>query len=94
MLKRYLVWTLAALTGVLFLLYVGDYVMLRLKVRNGSAFATMTIHRYYAVPQKSGKFEFLSADPQRQTCTNSLFPQMGHFPCWYVSRHTDQRIDM
>lgn len=94
MLKRYLVWILAALTGVLFLLYVGDYVVLRLKVRHGTAFTTMTVHRYYAVPQKSGKLEFLNADPEQQTCTNSLFPQMGHSPCWYVARHTDQRIDM
>jgi hypothetical protein len=94
MLKRYAIWTLSALAGALFFLYVGDSVALRLKVRSGTAFATMTIHRYYAVPQKSGKLEFLSADPEQQTCTNSLFPQMGHFPCWYVSRHTEQRIDM
>jgi hypothetical protein len=54
----------------------------------------MTIQRYYAVPQKGGKIEFLSADPQQQTCTHSLFPQMGDPPCWYLARHTDQRIDM
>ena len=94
MLKRHLLSGLAALTVALFLLYIGDYVVLRLKVRNGTAFATMTIHRYYAVPQKNGKLEFLSIDPQPETCTHSLFPQMAHSPCWYLARHTDQRIDM
>jgi hypothetical protein len=52
------------------------------------------VRRYYAVPQKSGKIEFLHADPQEQNCVHSLFPHMGDAPCWYMLRHTEQRIDM
>jgi NAD(P)-dependent dehydrogenase (short-subunit alcohol dehydrogenase family) len=52
------------------------------------------VRRYYAVPQKSGKIEFLHADPQQQNCVYSLFPHMGDAPCWYLLRHTEQRIDM
>lgn len=92
--KRYIAYTLAGLVGVLLILYVGDYIVLRLKMRNGSAFGAMTVHRYYAVPLKNGKIDFLGADSQQQTCTQSLFPHLGNPPCWYLARHTDQRIDM
>lgn len=94
MLKRYILRTLVGVAGVLLLLYAADFLVLRLKVRSGNAFGSITVRRFYAVPQKSGKIEFLSADPQSQTCTHSLFPQMGNPPCWYVARHTEQRIDM
>jgi hypothetical protein len=95
MLKGYIMITFAGLAGVFVLLYAGDYAVLRIKVRSsGNAFGSMIVRRYYAVPQKGGKIEFLSADPQQQPCTHSLFPQMGDPPCWYLARHTDQRIDM
>ena len=86
--------TLASLAGVLLALYVGDYIFLRLRIQRGNAFASVTVRRYYAVPQKSGKIEFLQAEPQDQTCVRSLFPHNGDAPCWYVRRHTEQRIDM
>ena len=92
--KRYIAYTLAGLAGFLLILYVGDYIVLRWRMRNGSAFGVMTVHRYYAVPLKNGKIDFLPADPQQQTCTQSFFPQMGDPPCWYLARHTEQRIDM
>jgi hypothetical protein len=93
--KRHIMIGFAGLAGVFVLLYAGDYVVLRVRIRSrGNAFGSMIVRRYYAVPQKGGKIEFLSADPQQQTCTYSLFPQMGDPPCWYLARHTDQRIEM
>jgi hypothetical protein len=92
--KRYIACTLAGLAGLLVILYIGDYVVLRLRMSNGSGLGEMTVHRYYAVQLKSGKIDFLPADPQQQTCTQSLFPHMGDPPCWYLAQHTDQRIDM
>jgi hypothetical protein len=95
MLKRYIALTLACLAGVLLVAYAGDYGLLQLRIRgNGNAFGTVTVHRYYAVPQKSGKLEFLSTDPQDQTCVHALFPHLGDPPCWYLVRHTEQRIDL
>ena len=92
--KRYIAYMLAGLAGLLLILYVSDYIVLRLRMRNGSAFRVMTVRRYYAVPLKNGKVDFLPADPWQQTCTRSLFPQMGDPPCWYLAQHTDRRIDM
>ena len=92
--KRSIALTFAGLASVLLALYVGDYVFLWLRIQRGNGFGSVTVRRYYAVPQKSGKIEFLQAEPQDQTCVRSLFPHMGDAPCWYVRRHTEQRIDM
>jgi hypothetical protein len=29
-----------------------------------------------------------AGDPQTELCVRSLFPHLGHSPCWYVSRRT------
>jgi hypothetical protein len=52
------------------------------------------VRPYYAVPQKNHKTEFLFDEPQDETCVHSLFPHLGDEPCWYLSTHKDQRIDI
>ena len=95
MLKRYLAFAVLSLVAVILVLYVVDSLLLRLKLRNpANAFGTVTVRRYYAVPQKSGKYEFLYADPQDQTCVHALFPHLGDQPCWYLVRHAEQRINL
>ncbi|MBV9147921.1 MAG: hypothetical protein JO065_18535 [Acidobacteria bacterium] len=94
MVKRYVLSVMALFIGALLLLWAGDYAQVRVKLRRGSAFDSVTVRRFYAVPQKNGRIEFLSAEPQPQRCTHSLFPQMGSPPCWYLVRHAEQRIDM
>jgi hypothetical protein len=94
MVKRYILFTLAALLAIVVILYAGDYVMIRVKTRRGTAFGSVLVHKFYAVPQKNGKIEFLSSEPEEQSCSHSLFPQMGNLPCWYLYRHTEQRIDL
>jgi hypothetical protein len=93
--KRYIALTFASLAGVLLASYLGDYLFLSLRIHlGGNAFGFVTVRRYYAVPQKSGKIEFLNANPQDQNCVHSLFPHMGDEPCWYLLRHAEQRINM
>jgi hypothetical protein len=92
--KRYIALTFASLLGVLVASYLGDYILLRFRIHRGNGFGSVTVHRYYAVPQKSGKVDFLHADPQDQNCAHSLFPHMGDAPCWYLLHHTEQRIDL
>ena len=86
--KRVLLGVVAAVA----LLYAGDYAVLR--ARLPQSLSTVTVEPYYAVPQKNGKTEFIMLDPQDQTCTQSIFPHMGHAPCWYLRKHVQQRIDM
>ncbi len=77
------------------LAYVIDYAVLRYRIAtNHNPFGTVTVRPYYAVPEKNHKTEFLLDEPQDQTCVHSLFPQEGDSPCWYLSRHREQRINL
>ncbi len=86
--KRIILATIAAAV----LLYAGDNIVLHLRLPN--SLSTMTVHPYYAVKQRSGKFDFYMLDPRDQACVQSLLPHMGDPPCWYLKRHTQQRIEM
>ena len=50
------------------------------------------MHTYYAVKLKNGKTEYDYYGDHNVDCANSMFPQLGAKPCWYVSRHTDEQI--
>lgn len=93
--KRFIAIAALWLVGAVLVCYLVDYAVLEIRIHSdGNAFGSMTLRRYYAVPLKNGKIEFLSADPIDQTCVHSLFPHLGDPPCWYLVRHPEQRIDM
>ena len=48
---------------------------------------------YDAIPEKNGKVEFALEQPVAQPCVRALFPHRGNPPCWYLSRHAEQRIN-
>jgi hypothetical protein len=75
------------------LIYVGDYLSLRLRIPNREQFGTVIVQRSYAVPQKDSKMEYLFDPPAPQTCVNALFPHFGDPPCWYLRRHARQQIN-
>jgi hypothetical protein len=84
------------LAGLLVLaaIYVGDDLSLRFHVpASRQAFGTVTVERYDAIPEKNGKVEFGFEPPVEETCVHSPFPHMGYPPCWYLSRHAEQRIN-
>lgn len=94
-LKRLFLRTVAVIVLACAFVYVIDYLVLRFRIAtNRQPFSTVTVHPYYAVPQKDQKTEFLLGDPTDQQCVHSLFPHMGDNPCWWLTRHTDQRINM
>lgn len=82
---------LAVLAVLLALAWLVDYIELR---RNGTPLSTVEIKRYYAVGLKNGKTEMMYAGPESETCANSMFPQWGHSPCWYVRRHALKQVDL
>lgn len=76
-------------------IYAGDFLSLRLQIPSRPQTENVVIHPYYAVPQKDpGHEELMFLDPRTEVCVHSLFPQMGHHPCWYVKKHTQKRIDI
>jgi hypothetical protein len=79
----------AALT--LALLYGGDYAVVR--VRHDPT-GTVTVRRYIAIQEKANRVEYVFNGAENETCAHSLFPQMGYLPCWYLSRHAEQRVEI
>jgi hypothetical protein len=78
---------------ILFLaaLYVSDYLVFRFRHQPTG---TVTVRRYYAIQEKANRVEYVFNGEQNQTCVKSLFPHTGSAPCWYLSRHDEQRIDI
>ena len=77
------------------LAYGLDYAVFRVRAAaHRNAYGSVTVNHYYAVLQKNGKTQFIFDPPQAQTCVNALFPHEGSLPCWYLSRHPDQRTDI
>ena len=93
--KKILFKSLVAFLGSVGLLYLGDYTLLRYRIaRNWMPYDTVTVQVYYAVPQKTGKMEYDPQSSQQETCLTSLFPHIGHLPCWYARKHTDREIKL
>jgi hypothetical protein len=75
------------------LLYAADDLSLRFRLPDREPLGSVTVQRYYALHKSKEKTNFMFAPPEAQTCVHSLFPHLGYPPCWYLSRHAEQRID-
>jgi hypothetical protein len=94
-LKRAVVLGLSFALGVTGFVYAVDYGVFRYRVaENRQPFGQVTVMPYYAVPQKSGKTQYIFNPPESQTCVHALFPRAGYVPCWYLQRHIEQRTDI
>jgi len=86
---------LTAVLLVAAMAYAGDWMCLRYRNwKRGDAFGSVTVTPVYVIHEKNGKTEYQFAQPQDQPCVRSLFPHFGYSPCWYVSRHTEKRIEI
>jgi len=75
-------------------LYVGDDLSVRYRIpKSRQPFSTVTIRRFDAISEKNNKTEYVYEDPVAVICVRSLFPHLGYSPCWYLSRHAEQRIN-
>jgi hypothetical protein len=84
-----------ALLASIALAFVVDLAIFRIRMAaNWNPYGSVTVEHYYAVGVKSGKTEYMFDPPQAQACSHSLFPQSGYQPCWYLSRHPEQRTDV
>jgi hypothetical protein len=57
-------------------------------------YSTFTINRFYRIDEKFNKYSLNPLPAVDEQCVNSLFPHFGSNPCWYVSRHTVQLIQL
>jgi hypothetical protein len=94
------VFGVVAIVGLLLLIYASDFAWYELRVafpKLGVAKGSVHRLRILAIPQKSGKVEYV-IDSQRPEedlpCSHSLFPEPGGQPCWYVVPHATDPIPM
>jgi hypothetical protein len=94
-LKRVILIGLSSAVGVTAFAYGVDYAVFRYRVATlRQPYGQFTVTSYDAIPQKSGKTQFIFNAPEAQTCVHALFPHQGYVPCWYLQRHTEQQINM
>jgi hypothetical protein len=75
-------------------LYLGDFLSLRYSIPKRDLYGSVTVRQMYAVKLKNKQTEYMPQPPAPQECVNSLFPHFGDPPCWYLSRHTRQQINV
>jgi hypothetical protein len=74
--------------------YAVDYLSIHLDVPARPQFGSVVVEKHFAVKLKDNKSELMFAPPAPVQCSNSLFPQLGANPCWYLGRHRVQEIQM
>jgi hypothetical protein len=90
-LKRVILVAVTSAVALAALAYAVDFTLFRYRVaRNRQPYGQITVMSYDAIPQKSGRTQFIFHPPEPQTCVNALFPHAGYVPCWYLQRHTEQ----
>jgi hypothetical protein len=80
--------------------FFGDYIYLRIRMMHAKPndpVETITAPRLLAIDEKGNKTEY-DIDPvqpqQTGVCVHSLYPQLGHAPCWYLKKKFAQPIPM
>jgi hypothetical protein len=81
---------LVVLVVLLGLLYVGDWVVLRVRVSHGTAYRVISVNQFLATPLKGNKVEYDLMGTVPVTCSRSIFPQQGNPACWWLEKHTSQ----
>jgi hypothetical protein len=93
--KRTLLWVLSPLLAALLLVYIGDYLSLRLQIPGGRPqFGQVMMNTLFAIQVKGGKVQYEPGQQETDTCVHSLFPHFGDSPCWYLAKHTDKVIEI
>jgi hypothetical protein len=72
------------------ILYAGDWIVLRIRVARGTAFGSVQVNQFLAIPLKANRVQYDFTGTVQETCSRSIFPQKGNPACWWLERHTTQ----
>jgi hypothetical protein len=89
---RYLRVAVVALLITAAVLYVGDWLVFKLR---GSPKDTLTVSLFVSASLKNEKQEIDYIGQEQWSCTHTLFPfppfeKSQSSPCWYLRQHTNQ----
>jgi len=95
LLRRIFLSLLLAALGIALLVYGVDLAVFRIRVAgNRNPYGSVVVSHSYAILQKNGKTTYIFDPPQPEICVNAMFPHGGMQPCWYLSRHPEQRTNI
>jgi nitrate/nitrite-specific signal transduction histidine kinase len=77
---------LQLLLAVMVVLYLGDWIALRVRAQT-QASSTVQVQQFLRTPLKGQKEEFDYMGTVDQPCVHSLFPHNSETPCWWLERH-------
>lgn len=83
---------LLVLLLLLIALYSVDYLILRYRISSNSGLDSVLVKRMLVVHLKGNKIEYTPLDSIQEVCSRSIFPQLGHTPCWYLRRHPREDV--
>jgi hypothetical protein len=89
--KRRLGQILQVLLVTLLVLYLADWIVLRVKT-GGRGTSTVQVEQFLKSPLKNHKEEFDYLGTVAQPCVPSLFPHGSEAPCWWLQRHKIQWV--
>jgi hypothetical protein len=82
---------LQGLLAILVVLYLGDWIVLR--VRTGAqASNSVQVEQFLRTPLKGQKEEFDYMGTVAESCVPTLFPHRSQAPCWWLERHKIQWV--
>jgi hypothetical protein len=77
--------------GFLFgLLYLVDWLVLRVHISRGTGYGVVQVNQLLATPLKGNKVEYDLMGTVPVICSRSVFPQQGNPACWWLERHPSQ----
>ena len=82
--KRLWARILQVLLAVVVVLYLGDWIGLRVRAQSSS---TVQVQQFLRTPLKGQKEEFDYMGTLDQPCVRSIFPHNSESPCWWLQRH-------
>jgi hypothetical protein len=82
---------LQALLAILVVLYLGDWITLRVRT-GGQALNSVQVEQFLRTPLKGQKEEFDYMGTVAQPCVPALFPHRSESPCWWLVRHKIQWV--
>jgi hypothetical protein len=67
--------------------WLADWGVWSIQMSRGRGMSQILVSRIVIAPLKGNKEEYYPDGTTLVDCSNSLFPQAGANPCWWVSRH-------
>ena len=75
---------------VALVVYPVDWAVWRVRVSHGGGMGEVQVGSVIAAQLKGDKEEYYAEGTTLMPCSQTIYPQGGNDPCWWLVRHPDQ----